>query len=74
MGKLVYSDDVKELLLGLDSLPWEEQVDEIVNSLPTVDAVPVRRGKWKYHQKKRVLRYVQCVALRENWTMILEVL
>ena len=33
--KLVKAEDVKELLLGLDSLPWEEQVDEIVDAIPT---------------------------------------
>lgn len=35
MGRLIYADEVKELLLGLDSLPWEDQVDEIVDAIPT---------------------------------------
>ena len=33
--RLINADDVKELLLGLDSLPWEEQVDELVAAIPT---------------------------------------
>jgi hypothetical protein len=37
--RLINADDVKELLLGLDSLPWEEQVDEIVDAIPTAKAV-----------------------------------
>ena len=35
MSRLIDADDVKELLLGLDSLPWEEQVDELVDAIPT---------------------------------------
>ena len=35
MSRLIYADEVKELLLGLDSLPWEDQVDEIVDAIPT---------------------------------------
>ena len=37
--RLVNADDVKELLLGLDSLPWEEQVDELVDAIPTAQTV-----------------------------------
>lgn len=35
MSRLIYADEVKELLLGLDSLPREDQVDEIVDAIPT---------------------------------------
>lgn len=35
MGRLVDVEDVKELINGLDSLPWEEEVDDLVNSIPT---------------------------------------
>lgn len=40
--RLIDADDAKELLLGLDSLPWEEEVDDLVATIPTaydVDAV-----------------------------------
>ena len=33
--RLINADDVKELLNGLDSLPWEEQIDELVDAIPT---------------------------------------
>lgn len=39
MSRLIDADEVKELLLGLDSLPWEEQVDEIVDAIPTAYSV-----------------------------------
>ena len=35
MSRLVDIDDVKALINGLDSLPWEEEVDDLVNSIPT---------------------------------------
>ena len=35
--KLVYADDVKDLLKGLESLPWDEEVDYLVDSLPSVE-------------------------------------
>lgn len=44
--RLIKAEDVKELINGLDSLPWEEEVDDLVNSLPTVEAEPVVHGKW----------------------------
>lgn len=44
--RLINADDVKELLIGLDSLPWEEEVDDLVNSLPTIEAAPVVHGEW----------------------------
>lgn len=45
-AKLVRASDVKDLLMGLDELPWEENVDNLVDSLPTVDAVEVVHGRW----------------------------
>lgn len=33
--RLIDADDVKELLNGLESLPWEEQVEELVDAIPT---------------------------------------
>lgn len=35
MGRLVDIEDVKELINGLDSLPWEEEVGDLVDSIPT---------------------------------------
>lgn len=46
MEKFINENDVKELLIGLDSLPWEEEVDDIVGNLPTADVSPVVHGKW----------------------------
>ena len=31
--RLIDADEVKDLLLGLDSLPWEEEVDGIVDRM-----------------------------------------
>lgn len=35
MGRLVDIEDVKEFINGLDSLPWEEELDDLVNTIPT---------------------------------------
>ena len=35
MGRLVDIEDVKALINGLDSLPWEEEVDGLVKTIPT---------------------------------------
>lgn len=37
--RLIDENEVKELLLGLDSLPWEEEVDGIVDRIPTAYSV-----------------------------------
>lgn len=39
--RLVFAHDVKELLNGLESLPWEEEVDFLVDALPTPADVEV---------------------------------
>jgi hypothetical protein len=44
--RLIYADDAIELINGLESLPWEEETEEMVNSLATVDAVEVVHGRW----------------------------
>lgn len=33
--RLINSEDVKALINGLDSLPWEEEVDELIDRIPT---------------------------------------
>ena len=35
MGRLVDIEEVKALINGLDSLPWEEEIDELVDTIPT---------------------------------------
>lgn len=44
--RLVYAEEVECLINGLDSLPWEEDVQTLVNSLTTADAVEVVHGEW----------------------------
>lgn len=44
--RLVYAEEVEDLINGLDSLPCEEDVQMLVNSLNTVDAVEVAHGRW----------------------------
>jgi hypothetical protein len=33
--RLINSEDVKALINSWDSLPWEEQVDELIDRIPT---------------------------------------
>lgn len=48
--RLVFAHDVKGLLNGLESLPWEEEVDYLVDALPAPDAVEVVRcGNCKHY-------------------------
>ena len=35
MGRLVDIEDVKDFINGLDSLPWEEELDDLVKMIPT---------------------------------------
>ena len=37
MSKYVKAEDVIELINGLESLPWEEETEEMVNRLPAYD-------------------------------------
>lgn len=42
--RLINSEDVKALINGLDSLPWEEEVDELIDRIPT--AYDVDKEVW----------------------------
>lgn len=46
MAKFVKATDVKDLLNGLDSLPWEDEVEDLVNELATADVAEVKHGEW----------------------------
>ena len=35
MSRLVDIEDVKALIMGLDSLPWEEEIDDLCDAIPT---------------------------------------
>ena len=45
--RLIYAEEAVELINGLESLPWEEETEGLVNSLTTVDAVEVVHGRWE---------------------------
>lgn len=47
MDKFVKAEDVKDLLNGLDSLPWEDEVESMVDGLVVDDVEKVRHGYWK---------------------------
>ena len=46
MDKFVKAEDVKDLLNGLDSLPWEDEVESMVDRLVIDDVEKVKHGKW----------------------------
>ncbi len=53
MGRLVDIEDVKALLLGLDSLPREEEIDDLVKCIPTAyDAEKVVQCIHEYFVQK----------------------
>lgn len=43
MSDYIRKQDVIDLINGLDSLPWEEETEEIVNGLPTLDEKEIIR-------------------------------
>lgn len=46
MARYIDANDVKDLLIGLESLPWEDEVDDLIKVLPTADVAEVRHGIW----------------------------
>ena len=73
--RLIDANDVKELINGLSELPWEEEVDYLVDTLPTVDAVEVVRCKdCKYykphtpsaHWESKLPYCIRCVRVKVN--------
>ncbi len=46
MKKYIDVKDVRDLLIGLDSLPWEEEVDNIINPLTVSDIKEVVHAEW----------------------------
>lgn len=46
MNKFVNAEDVKDLINGLDSLPWEDEVEDMVDSLIVTDVAEIKHGKW----------------------------
>lgn len=46
MDRYISENNVKELLIGLDSLPWEEEIDDIIKLLIESDVKKVIHGKW----------------------------
>ena len=61
--RLIDADDVKELLIGLDSLPFEEEVDELIDRLPTVEAKPSR--EWEECDWVRYDKHGKCIHPKE---------
>ena len=49
MDKFVKAEDVKDLLNGLDSLPWEDEVEDMVGKLVVDDVEKIKHGKWTMH-------------------------
>ena len=43
MSDYIRKQDVIDLINGLDSLPWEEETKEIVDTLPTLDEKEIIR-------------------------------
>ena len=46
MTRFISEANIKELLIGLDSLPWEEEIDDIIKPLIETDVKKVVRGEW----------------------------
>ena len=53
MNKFVNAENVKDLLNGLDSLPLENEVEDMVNSLIVADVAAVKHGEWIESEYRR---------------------
>lgn len=70
MDKFVKAEDVKDLLNGLDSLPWEDEVEDIVDKLVVADVVEVKHGKWRLETDEEMpnpmFKLVECSVCKEK--------
>ena len=70
--RLINSEDVKALINGLDSLPFEEEVDELIDRIPTafdVDKVVEQLKHSQYmlfEEVKQATSYYHREELIEN--------
>ena len=69
MSRLIDAEDVKALINGLDSLPFEEEVDEIVDRIPT--AFDVDKVLEKLEEKSII--FETCFTVNEHrWILTKE--
>ena len=74
MSRLIYAEDVKALINGLDSLPFEEEVDDLVDRIPTaydvnkvVEQLEVLREKAQKRREELIgINSYHNVILRDN--------
>ena len=59
MDKFVRAEDVKDLLNGLDSLPWEDEVEYMVDRLPKAHVQEVVSAKW-IRKEKAYFYWYEC--------------
>lgn len=60
--KYVPADELKDLLNGLEELPWEENVDPLVDSMSTIEVV---QSQWKYYKKQNIAVCKNCSFERD---------
>lgn len=61
MNKFVNAEDVKDLLNGLDSLPWEDEVEDMVDRLVVDDVIGVIHAKWMVEEfKNQDKKFITC--------------
>lgn len=45
--RLIDADEAKKALTGWETDPTDEEIEYTIDNLPTVDAEPVKHGRWK---------------------------
>jgi hypothetical protein len=67
MGRLVDIEDVKALISGLDSLPWEEELDDLVKTIPTAYDVEKVVGELEEYATSQICyRYTNCPYIHDE--------
>ena len=46
MSKYIVADDLKMELIGWETEPTDEDIERVIDNMPTADVAPVVHGRW----------------------------
>ena len=62
MSRLIYAEELKTALISCRDLGRRscEAVAKVIDEQPTIEAVPVVHGEWKYYKKQGIAVCTNC--------------
>lgn len=66
--QLIDADELKEELKDMDIVIVKHNVEDLIDEQPTVDAEPVRHGKWYTAEKYNGYLYWNCDQCHQHFT------